>query len=31
VGPDRDVERLAYTLWERTLEGLDRAPVRTKP
>jgi thiopeptide-type bacteriocin biosynthesis protein len=31
VGPDRDVERLAYTLWERTLEGLDRAPVRARP
>lgn len=31
VGPDRGLERLAYTLWERTLEGLDRAPVRTKP
>jgi thiopeptide-type bacteriocin biosynthesis protein len=27
AGPDRDVERLAYTLWERTLEGLRRAPA----
>jgi len=28
AGPDRDLERLAYTLWERTLEGLRRAPPR---
>jgi thiopeptide-type bacteriocin biosynthesis protein len=28
AGPDRDVERRAYTFWERTLEGLARAPVR---
>jgi thiopeptide-type bacteriocin biosynthesis protein len=26
AGPDRDLERLAYTLWERALEGLRRAP-----
>jgi thiopeptide-type bacteriocin biosynthesis protein len=26
AGPDRELERLAYTLWERTLEGLERAP-----
>jgi thiopeptide-type bacteriocin biosynthesis protein len=26
VGPDRDLERRAYTFWERTLEGLRRAP-----
>jgi class I lanthipeptide synthase len=28
AGPDRDLERLAYTCWERTLEGLRRAPTR---
>ncbi|HVU50849.1 MAG TPA: hypothetical protein VHL80_09190, partial [Polyangia bacterium] len=30
-GPDRDLERLAYTLWERSLEGLRRAPVPRRP
>jgi thiopeptide-type bacteriocin biosynthesis protein len=28
AGPDRELERLAYTCWERTLEGLRRAPLR---
>jgi thiopeptide-type bacteriocin biosynthesis protein len=28
AGPDRGLERLAYTLWERALEGLSRAPAR---
>jgi thiopeptide-type bacteriocin biosynthesis protein len=28
AGPDRGLERVAYTLWERTLEGLRRAPPR---
>ena len=27
-GPDRDLERLAYTCWERAREGLRRAPTR---
>ena len=31
AGADRDLERLAYTLWERTLEGLSRAPARGGP
>jgi thiopeptide-type bacteriocin biosynthesis protein len=29
-GPDADLERLAYTLWERTREGLARAPTRSR-
>ncbi|HZL21339.1 MAG TPA: thiopeptide-type bacteriocin biosynthesis protein, partial [Polyangia bacterium] len=28
AGPDPDLERLAYTLWERTLEGLNRQAHR---
>jgi thiopeptide-type bacteriocin biosynthesis protein len=28
TGTDADLERLAYTLWERTLEGLDRQARR---
>ncbi|HEV3032833.1 MAG TPA: thiopeptide-type bacteriocin biosynthesis protein, partial [Polyangia bacterium] len=31
AGPDRALERLAYTCWERTLEGLRRAPPRSAP
>jgi thiopeptide-type bacteriocin biosynthesis protein len=27
AGPDGELERLAYTCWERTLEGLRRAPL----
>ncbi len=30
AGPDPDAERLAYTLWERTLEGLRQPPGRRK-
>jgi thiopeptide-type bacteriocin biosynthesis protein len=28
-GPDPDLERRAYTFWQRTLEGLDRSSRRT--
>jgi thiopeptide-type bacteriocin biosynthesis protein len=27
AGPDRELERLAYTCWQRALEGLRRAPA----
>jgi thiopeptide-type bacteriocin biosynthesis protein len=31
AGPDRALERLAYTCWERTLEGLRRSPPTRRP
>jgi len=30
LGADRDGERLAYTFWERTLQGLRKPAGRTK-
>jgi thiopeptide-type bacteriocin biosynthesis protein len=30
AGPDRALERLAYTCWERALEGLRRAPTSSR-
>jgi thiopeptide-type bacteriocin biosynthesis protein len=31
LGPDREAELAAYTFWDRTLEGLLRAPLRGRP